>query len=135
MPTHNYDPKLNIIVVAGVPLQGVDSIEVSQKEDDNSLKVSADGTNNTFVVNNDKQCSIKISIEENSISVPLMEAAIAASNLTGATFAITITNMNSGRKQAAAECKLGKKPDSKLDKDDPMLDYSFITPQVKGESL
>jgi hypothetical protein len=131
----NYDPKKNIVTAFGVYLTGVDSIKTSQKEDNRSLKVDTDGLNHTFVTNNDRQAEIMITMSENSVSIPLLEAAILASETSGLPGTIIITNLNSGRKQVAAECMFKKVPDSELGKDAPILEYGFLTPEIKGNVL
>lgn len=134
MTTHNYDPKLNIVLVGGFLISGFsesDMIEVDRKEDRFDLKTGCDGSDSTFVKNNNEQATIKLSLFENSESVNIIDGLVAVANLTGVPIPISIVNANSGRSQFAGECMLQKEPAEKLGKDLPTLEYTFITPKVK----
>lgn len=134
MSTQTYDPASNIIVVGGVVLEAVNSIEIDKKNDDETLYMDADGDQFTYVVNGDRQSILKVNIDENSNCIPSLDAAILDSKSTGIPFNILINNMNSGRKMIADQCKLMKQPSIKLDKDAPSLDYSFLAVFMLGEN-
>ncbi len=119
----NYNPNLVNLMVNSIPIKGiVDSIKTTTKEDKNSIVTSIDGTHSVFITNNDDQGTISFTLFDDSPNISYLEGLLLLNQI----IPVSILDLNSGGIKDFPQCKLQKRPDTDVGKEQGKREFMFI---------